>query len=72
MRLRCGAVQAAVIKVLAATQEPMQVRDIHASVERLLSMQVSKDSVNSCLSVGARKASPLFERIGFGRYYLVR
>lgn len=70
LRLRCGAVQAAVIKVLAAAQEPMQVRDIHAAVQHLLSRRVSKDSVNSCLSTRSKGKSPLFKRLAQGQYAL--
>jgi hypothetical protein len=69
-RLRCGAIQSAVIEVLAAASAPMSVRNIHAAVERHSSMRVSKDSVNSCLSTGARGDAPLFERIELGRYRL--
>lgn len=54
MRLRCGAIQEAVFEVLANADNPMRPREVHAAVERLLSMPVSKDTVNSCLSSGAR------------------
>jgi hypothetical protein len=70
VQLRSGAIQAAVIKVLADSPEPMQAIQIHAAVERLLSMPVSKDTVKSCLSEGARGADVRFERLGRGRYKL--
>lgn len=72
LRLRIGAVQQAVLHVLAVSAGPMRVADVHAAVEHLLSMPVSKDSVNSCLSVGARGAEPRFERVSPGRYRLRR
>ena len=46
----------------------MRVQDIHAAVERLLGMRVSKDSVNSCLSTGSRGKDARFERVGRGCY----
>jgi hypothetical protein len=68
--MRCGAVQAAILKVLAAAQEPMRVRDVHAAVECLLASHVSRDSVNSCLSTKAKGKHPLFKRVGLGSYAL--
>lgn len=68
--LRCGAIQDAVIRVLAEADDPMRVTEVHAAVERVLSMRVSKDSVNSCLSTRARGADPLFVRVKFGHYRL--
>lgn len=68
--LRCGAVQSAVIAVLGAANAPMHVQDVHAAVECFLSMPVSKDTVNSCLSVGARGETAQFERIERGVYRL--
>lgn len=68
--LRSGAIQQAVVKVLAASPDPMHAAKVHAAVEHLLSMPVSRDSVNSCLSVGARSPGGQFERLGRGRYRL--
>lgn len=48
----------------------MSVRDVHAAVEHYLSMQVSKDSVNSCLSTGATGNDACFERTKRGVYGL--
>jgi len=70
LRLRCGAIQDAVIHVLGAADAPMSVGEVHADVENHLSMRVSKDSVNSCLSVGAYGAEARFERLGRGVYRL--
>jgi hypothetical protein len=71
-RLRNGAVQKAVIKVLAASSEPMHSAKVHLAVERLLNVPVSKDTVNSCLSVGAQGPKAQFERLGRGRYRLAK
>jgi hypothetical protein len=68
LRLRNGAVQQAVLHVLAASPEPMRVADLHAAVEHFLSMPVSRDTVNSCLSAGARGTEPPFERVALGCY----
>lgn len=70
IRPRSGAVQAAVVDALSASPQAMSVKDVHRAVEYLLSMRVSKDSVNSCLSLGARGLRPRFERVERGRYRL--
>jgi hypothetical protein len=70
VQLRYGAIQRAVIQVLRAAEAPMRATDVHATVERLLSSPVSKDSVNSCLSIGARGEEAQFERVGYGLYRL--
>jgi len=63
LKRRCGVVQETVVSVLAAATEPMHVRDVHKAVELALGNgPVSKDSVNSCLSTGARGDTPRFER----------
>lgn len=71
VRPRCGAIQYTVIQVLGAADAPMSVGDVHTAVERHFSMQVSKDSVNSCLSTGARGEEARFERVSRGRYRLL-
>jgi hypothetical protein len=70
LRLRNGLIQKAVIQALAAAPEPMRVSDVRTAVERLLRMPVSRHSVNSCLSKGARGSQARFERVGVGRYRL--
>jgi len=45
-----GVVQRAVIEALAEADRPMEVGEVHATVEGLLGCPVSRDSVNSCLS----------------------
>jgi hypothetical protein len=70
--LRSGAIQRAVGIVLTATGQPMRVAEVQAAVEELLNQTVSKDSVNWCLSTGARGAEPRFERVARGCYRLLR
>ena len=69
-RLGNGIVQRAVIKVLAMADRPMRIADVHQGVEDLLSIKVSKDSVNSCLSTKARGEDPMFVRTEPGVYRL--
>lgn len=67
---RSGAIQQGVIDVLAASSEPMRFIEVHAAVERLLSMPVSKKTVKSCLSAGASGEKSRFERVRRGLYRL--
>lgn len=69
---RPGWVIEAVVRVLVDQGGPMRATQIHAAVERLLGRSVSKDSVDSCLSMGARGKEPRFERVSPGYYRLVR
>jgi hypothetical protein len=69
-RLGNGVVQRALMKALAASDGSMGVREARAGVETLLGRSVSRDSVNSCLSTGARGVRPGFERVSSGRYRL--
>jgi hypothetical protein len=71
-RLGNGEIKRAVVKVLAAADGPMRVVDICPAVEHLLGRSVAKDSVYSCLSTCARGKQPQFERVGEGRYRLIR
>ncbi len=72
MRLGNGVVLRAVVDVMAIQERPMAVAEVHAAVECCLGHPVSRESVNSCLSTGARGARPRFERIAPGRYQLAR
>ncbi len=63
-----GVIQRAVIEVLGEADRPLDVGEAHAAVRDLLGCPVSRDSVNSCLSTGARRPNPLFERVGHGLY----
>ena len=69
-RLGNGEVQRAVVKVLAAVNEPMRAADIYPAVGSLLGRRVPKDSIYSCLSTGARGKKPRFERAAPGCYRL--
>lgn len=60
--------QRAVVRVLAAANDPMQVTGIHLAVECLLGRFVSKESVSYCLRKGAQGVEPRFERVSLGRY----
>lgn len=71
-RLGNGVVQRAVIEALARADRAMDVGEVHATVVGLIGYPVSRDSVNSCLSTGARGARPTFRRVGPGRYRLTR
>jgi len=71
-RLGNGVVQRGLIKALTVSDRSMGVSEAQAAVEALLGHCVSRDSVNSCLSTGARGARPRFERVTPGRYRLAR
>jgi hypothetical protein len=71
-RLGNGVVQRAVIRVLAGADRALSVADLQGGVEERLERPVSKDSVRSCLSSGARGADPSFERTAPGCYRLTR
>ncbi len=57
---------------LAAADRVLTVADVQVAVEERLGMPVSKDSVRSCLSTGARGADASFERVAPARYRLTR
>ena len=65
-----GVVQRALVKALMAAGRPMRVGEAQMAVEALLGHNVSRDSVNSCLSSGACGLPPSFQRVGPGRYQL--
>lgn len=69
---RPGWVTDMVVRVLIAGGEPMRATHVHAAVEKLLGHSVSKDSVDSCLSKGARGKEPRFERVSYGCYRPIR
>ena len=69
-RLGNGVVPRAVVRALSEAGRAMDVGEAHAAVEALLGRSVSRESVNSCLSTGARGARPDFQRVGPGRYQL--
>jgi hypothetical protein len=66
---RHGAAQEAVAKVLSdAAPEAMHAAQIHLAVERLLGVEMPRDSIFCCLSRGASGPEAQFERLGRGRY----
>ena len=67
-----GVVQRAVLGVLAAADRALTVADVQGGVEERLGRPVSKDSLRSCLSTGARGADASFERMAPARYRLTR
>jgi hypothetical protein len=69
---RPGWITDVVIRVLTESGEPMRATHVHAAVEKLLGHSVSKDSVDSCLSKGARRKEPRFERVSSGCYRLAQ
>jgi hypothetical protein len=69
-RLGNGVVQRAVVKVLAAADEPMRLRDIHGAVGRMLGRPVSYASVEWCLRMDVQGKAPRFERVQPGSYRL--
>lgn len=69
---RPGWVIDTVVRVLENHGGPMNRREVHAAVERLVGQPVSVDSVDSCLSLGARGLESRFERVSPGCYRLSR
>ena len=67
-RLGNGVVQRAVMGALAAAGRVLTVAEVQAAVEERLGMPISKDSVRSCLSSGARGPHWIFERTSPGCY----
>jgi hypothetical protein len=65
-------VQRAVIEAMVVAGRPIGVSEAQTAVEALLGHSVSRDSVNSCLSTGARGGKPYLRRIARGRYELAR
>jgi hypothetical protein len=57
--------------VLAASVEPMRVRDIHAEVEGIIGQPVSPSAVKNWLARKAQGEQPLSVRLGRGRYRLI-
>jgi len=68
---RPGWVTDVVVRVLIEESKPMRATHIRATVEKLLGHSVSKDSVDSCLSKGARGKESRFERVSLGCYRLL-
>jgi hypothetical protein len=69
-KLTFGTVSGAVLTILSQTGEPMRFIEIHASVEALLEMPVSRSSVKQFLSDESRHRRPRFVRLQRGLYQL--
>jgi HB1, ASXL, restriction endonuclease HTH domain len=65
---RAGAVQEAVIRVLATAERPLQAREIHAAAQELTGRPLSWNTVKDCLHKHARRPDSPIERVSHGRY----
>ena len=57
---------------MRVTGDELRARDIRAAVEVLLREVVSPSSVKNCVAINSRGADARFERVGRGRYRLVK
>ena len=65
---RAGAVQEAVIRVLAAADKPLRACEIHSAAQELAGIPLSWNTVKDCLHKNARRPDSTIERVGHGRY----
>ncbi len=63
-----GRIVAAVTRVLSDHPEPLQAREVHARVEKLLDEPVRWASVKATLAGNVNGAAPRFVRVARGRY----
>ena len=68
IRRRAGAVQEAVIRVLASADRPLRASEIHQAAEELAGMPLSWNTVKDCLHKNARRPDSRVERVSHGRY----
>ncbi len=68
LKLRQGAIQAAVLDVLQNHGKAMRGKEIYLGVEALLGRKVSRDSVYSYLSVASRDETSEIRKVGYERY----
>ncbi len=68
LRRRAGAVQEAVIGVLAAAEGSLRAREIHQAAEKQVGSPLSWNTVKDCLHKHARRPGGSVERVGHGRY----
>lgn len=68
LRLSMGAIQTAVLEVLAAAGGSLRTDEIHSRVEARLERVVSRDTINSFLSVAARDSQSHVARPARGSY----
>jgi hypothetical protein len=71
LRLQQGLIQKTVFSVLDQANKPLRVTEIRGLVEQRLGRSVSRDTVNSCLSVAARDSRQRVRRCGLGVYAAV-
>ena len=68
IRPRAGAVQEAVVQVLAEADRPLRAREIHQAAQKLAGTPLSWNTVKDCLHKNARRPGSPIERVGHGRY----
>lgn len=68
IRPRAGAVQQAVIRVLAQAERPLRAREIHQAAQKLAGTPLSWNTVKDCLHKHARRPGSPIERVSHGRY----
>jgi hypothetical protein len=71
-KLKYGTVSTAVLTVLAQSDSPLRVIEIHARVEGLLGMPIARGSVKQLLSAEAWNRKQRFVRVGHGLYQMPR
>lgn len=72
LRPRSGAIQDAVLQVLAESAGARRPVEIHAQVEIRLGHEVSPDTISSAPAVACRVRHPTVVRIGYGPYQIAR
>ena len=68
IRPRAGAIQEAVIQVLASAERPLRAREIHAAAEKLAGTALCWNTVKDCLHKHARRPHSPIERVSHGSY----
>ena len=56
------------MQVLAAAEQPLQAREIHASAQAFAGIPLSWNTVKDCLHKNARRPDSPIERVSHGRY----
>lgn len=72
MKLKAGDIQRMVLRVLEGADSPLHVREVHSLVEERLRRPVSRDTVRSCLTEGARLKRFGLRRVAYATYCLDR
>lgn len=65
---RAGDIKATVIRILELSDKPLRLTQIHASCEEHLDKSVKYETVKDCVHKHSRGPSPIFMRVGHGRY----